>query len=87
MDKIWGPIPLHMAIVEALEKKGSLTEADLVKELKGSYGEVSSRELNKQLMKLEIWGRVRVTKLMKGKRMIELAQPVMARAERNSHRH
>jgi len=76
-----------MAIVEALEKKGSLTEADLVKELKGSYGEVSSRELNKQLMKLEIWGRVRVTKLMKGKRMIELAQPVMARAERNSHRH
>lgn len=87
MSKIWGPIPLHMAIVEALEKKGGMAEAELVKELKHSYGEVSSRELNKELMKLEIWGRIRVTRLMKGKRMVELAEPVVARAERNGHRH
>jgi len=87
MSKIWGPIPLHMAIVEALEKRGAMAEPDLIKELKSSYGELSSRELNKELMRLEIWGRVRVTRLMKGKRMIELVQRAAPRAEGSAHRH
>lgn len=65
---------MHLAVVEVLNKKGPLAEPDLLKELKQMYGDVSPRELNKELMKLEIWGLIRVTKLMKGKRMVELAE-------------
>ncbi len=61
-------------IVEVLEKKGPLTDIDLLKELKSSFGEVSFRELNTNLMRLEIRGVLRVFRLMKGKRQVELAR-------------
>jgi hypothetical protein len=73
LSKIWEPRPLHIAVVEILEKKGSIVDVDLHQELKRSYGDVSFRELNETLMKLEIRGVIRVSKLMRGKRMIELA--------------
>jgi len=63
-----------LAIVEVLEKKGALTDLDLQKELKGSYGEVSFREVNSNLMKLEIIGVLRVSRLMKGKRQVQLIE-------------
>lgn len=74
MSKVWSPRPIELAIVEVLEKKGALTDLDLQKELKGSYGEVSFREVNSNLMKLEIIGILRVTRLMKGKRQVELIE-------------
>ncbi len=40
---------MSLAIVEIVEKKGPLTDLDLHKELKASFGEVSFRELNKNL--------------------------------------
>ena len=64
---------MSLAIVEIVEKKGPLTDLDLHKELKASFGEVSSRELNKNLMKLELGGVLRVSRLMKNKRQVELA--------------
>lgn len=72
-ERIWSPRPLHLAIVELLRKEGTLTDAELLKDLKDSFGELSSRELNKALMKLEISGLIRVSRLMKGKRSVELA--------------
>ena len=74
MSKVWSPRPIELAIVDVLEKKGALTDLDLQKELKGSYGEVSFREVNSNLMKLEIIGVLRVTRLMKGKRQVELIE-------------
>ncbi|OLD05976.1 MAG: hypothetical protein AUJ07_00010 [Crenarchaeota archaeon 13_1_40CM_3_53_5] len=74
MSKVWSPRPIELAIVEVLEKKGALTDLDLQKELKGSYGEVSFREVNSNLMKLEIIGVLRVSRLMKGKRQVELIE-------------
>jgi len=71
---VWSPRPIELAIVEVLEKKGALTDLDLQKELKGSYGEVSFREVNSNLMKLEIIGVLRVSRLMKGKRQVELIE-------------
>jgi len=72
MNKIWGPRPLNLAIVEVLQRKGPLPDEDLLDEVKESYGEVSFRELNSALLKLELGGILRVTRLMKGKRRVEL---------------
>jgi len=72
MDKIWGPRPMHLAVVDILEKKNALTDIDLLHDVKDNFGEISLRELNRVLMKLEISGIIRVTRLMKGKRRVEL---------------
>ncbi len=63
---------MSLAIVELLEKKGPVTDIELQRDLKSNYGEVSFRELNRGLMKLELAGVLRVYRLMKGKRQVEL---------------
>jgi hypothetical protein len=60
MNKVWGPRPLNLAVVEALQRKGPLTDGDLLDQVKESYGEISFRELNSILLKLEINGVLRV---------------------------
>jgi hypothetical protein len=72
LSRIWSPRPMSLAILEVLEKKGSLSDVDLQKELKSNFGELSFRELNRELMKLELAGILWVTRLMKGKRLVEL---------------
>jgi hypothetical protein len=72
MHKVWGPRPLNLAVVESLQRKGPLTDDDLLDEVKDIYGELSFRELNSALLRLELNGVVRVTRLMKGKRRVEL---------------
>ncbi len=69
---------MFLSLVEVLEKKGPMTDIDLQKELKSNFGEVSFRELNRELMKLELAGILRVSRLMKGKRQVELiGKPVI----------
>ena len=63
---------MSLAIVEVLEKKGPVTDIDLQKELKSNFEMVSFRELNRELMKTELAGVLRVSRLMKGKRQVEL---------------
>ncbi len=63
---------MSLSILEVLEKKGSMSDVDLQKELKSNFGEVSFRELNRELMKLELAGILWVSRLMKGKRLVEL---------------
>ena len=58
--------------MEFLGKKGSVTDIDLQKELISNFGETSFRELNRELMKLELAGILRVSRLTKGKRLVEL---------------
>lgn len=70
----WNSRPMNLAVVETLQKKGPTADVELLSELKDSYGDLSFRELNKVLLKLEITGIVRVTRLMKGKRRIELVE-------------
>ena len=72
MSKIWSLRPVSLAIVEVLEKKRPITDIDLLNELKSNYGEVSFRELNWELMKLELAGVLRVSRPTKGKRQVEL---------------
>jgi hypothetical protein len=69
---------MSLSIVEVLEKKGPMTDIDLLKELRSNFGEVSFRELNRELMKLEVTGILRVSRLTKGKRQVELiGKPVI----------
>jgi DNA-binding PadR family transcriptional regulator len=63
---------MSLFIVDVLEKKGPMTDIDLLKQLKSDLGEVSFRELNRELMKLELAGILRVSRLTKGKRQVEL---------------
>lgn len=78
MSKVWSPRPNSLAIVELLEKKGGMTDIALLKELEENVGEVSFRELNRDLMVLEMQGVLRVSRLMKGKRQVELTgKPVI----------
>ena len=63
---------MSLSIVEVLEKKGPMTDIDLLKQLKSDIGDVSFRELNRELMKLELVGILRVSRLTKGKRQVEL---------------
>ncbi len=63
---------MQLSIVEILEKKGALTDIELLKELRANFGEVSFRELNSALMKMELGGVVLVSRLMRGKRQVEL---------------
>jgi len=72
MKTVWAPRPLKLVILETLQNKGALTDIDMLSEVEGRYGELSFRELNSALLKLEINGLIRVTHLMKGKRRVEL---------------
>ncbi len=49
-----------------------MSDVDLQKEVKSNFGEVSFRELNRELMKLELAGVLWVSRLTKGKRLVEL---------------
>jgi len=61
-------------VVYILQKKGAMTDEDLRKELEESYSDISFRELNTILMKLEVNGVVRVSRLLKKKRRVELVE-------------
>jgi len=74
METVWGPQPLQLTVVELIGRKGPLTDDELLKELKTGKKEISFRELNSILMKLEISGLIRVTRQMKGKRRVELVE-------------
>jgi hypothetical protein len=78
LNKIWNPRPVSLFILEALEKKGSMSDIDLQKELESNFGEVNFRELNRELMKLEMAGMVWVSRLAKGKRLVELTGKIMS---------
>ena len=79
LDKVWGPKPLQLSVLDTIGRKGPLTDDELLKEIRNGKEDLSFRELNRILMKLEINGFVRVSRQMKGKRRVELVEQ---RAER-----
>jgi DNA-binding HxlR family transcriptional regulator len=72
MSKFWDVQPLHTSLVEILLKRGgSSTDTEILRALRKSYGELSLRELNKTLMRLEVDGVIYVSKLTKNKKRVE----------------
>ena len=74
MMKTWKPHPLYTQIMETLERKGPMTDAELFDILKATNEGVGFNELNKTLMRMEIEGRVYVSARTKGKRRVELTE-------------
>jgi len=74
LEKVWGPRPLHLSVMDAIKRKGPLTDDELLREMRNSKEDLSFRELNRILMKLELNGLVRVSRQTKGKRLVELVE-------------
>ena len=74
MEKVWGPRPLQLFVLDLIERKGPLTDDELLREIKSGKEDISFRELNRILLKLEVNGLVRVSRQMKGKRRVEIAE-------------
>ena len=74
MDKVWGPRPLQLSVVDVIGRKGPLTDDELLREIRNGKEDLSYRELNGILLKLEVEGVVRVSRQMKGKRRVELVE-------------
>jgi Fe2+ or Zn2+ uptake regulation protein len=55
-------------------RKGPLTDDELLREIRNGKEDLSFRELNRILMKLEVTGIIRVSRQMKGKRRVELVE-------------
>mgnify|MGYP001118818699 CR=1 FL=1 len=72
--KTWKPHPLYTTIVETLERKGPMTDVELYDLLKDSYEGIGFGDLNKNLMRMEIEGKIYVSALTKGKRRVELIE-------------
>jgi len=72
--RTWHPHPLDLTIVEILEKKGAMTDAELFDLLKETHEDLGFGALNKTLMKMEVQGKVYVSSLTKGKRRVELVK-------------
>jgi DNA-binding PadR family transcriptional regulator len=75
LDRVWGPKPLQLSVLDVITRKGPLTDDELLREIRNGKEDLSYRELNGILMKLEVNGMVRVSRQMKGKRRVELVGP------------
>jgi len=74
LEKVWGPRPLQLSVIDLIGRKGPLTDDELLREVRNGKEDMSFRELNRILMKLEVTGIVRVSRQMKGKRRVELVE-------------
>jgi hypothetical protein len=60
-------------VVEALGRGGAQEFDDLLKQVQKYQSDINETEFGKILMEMEIQGLIRVTRMTKGKRRIELA--------------
>ncbi len=74
MEKVWGPRPVQLFVLDVIGRKGPLTDDELLREIRNGKEDLSFRELNGILLKLEVNGLVRVSRQMKGKRRVELVE-------------
>ena len=74
MDRVWGPRPLQLLVLDVVGRKGPMTDDELLREVRNGKEDLSFREMNSILMKLEITGLIRVSRQMKGKRRVEMAE-------------
>jgi len=68
----WKIHPVYLTVVEILQEKGSITDAELIEMLKAFYKEIGLDDLNKTLMAMEISGLIHVSSLTRGRRLVQL---------------
>jgi len=72
--KTWKTRPAYFAMLEALTKKGDLTDDELFAQLKSEFDDLGYKDFNDLLLKLEVSGKIRTSSMARGKRRIELVQ-------------
>jgi hypothetical protein len=70
--KTWKTHPAYFTLLDLLQKKGALTDAELFDGLVEEYEDLGFKDFNELLMRLEISGKIRMTSMARGKRRIEL---------------
>jgi hypothetical protein len=70
--KTWKTHPAYFALLDLLQKKGALTDAELFDALVEEFKDLGFKDFNEILMRLEISGKIRMTSMARGKRRIEL---------------
>ncbi len=68
----WQVQPVYATVIEILEEKGSITDAELFDVLKAFYKEIGFDDLNKTLMRMEVTGLISVSSLAKNRRLVQL---------------
>lgn len=63
---------MQTVVVELLQRKGATTDTELYNMVKEIHGDLGFNVLNKELMRLEIKGVIKVSALARGKRRVEL---------------
>jgi hypothetical protein len=69
--KTWKTHPAYFVLLELLQKKGAMTDAELFEGLTEEFEDLGFKDFNELLMRLEISGKIRVTSRARGKRRIE----------------
>jgi hypothetical protein len=69
-------------VFEIVERKASIIDEDILKELRARKKDLSFRELNGILLKLEIEGLVHVSRQSKGRRLVETVKTPSQRTSR-----
>jgi len=70
--KTWKTHPAYFVLLDLLQKKGALTDAELFDVLVEEFKDLGFKDFNQILMRLEISGKIRMTSMARGKRRIEL---------------
>jgi DNA-binding HxlR family transcriptional regulator len=76
MTELWPVVPLQTVIVESLTRNNNaMFDDELQRVIQGIYGDLTRRELNKALMRLELNGLIHVSVVTKQRRRVELVLP------------
>jgi hypothetical protein len=70
--KTWKIHPAYFVLLDLLQKRGALTDAELFDALVEEFKDLGFKDFNEILMRLEISGKIRMTSMARGKRRIEL---------------
>jgi hypothetical protein len=70
--KTWKTHPAYFVLLDLLQKKGSLTDAELFDALVEEFKDLGFKDFNEILMRLEISGKIRMTSMARGKKRVEL---------------
>lgn len=70
--KTWKTHPAYSTLIDALQKKGAMSDSDLFDALTEEHEDLGFKDFNELLMRLEVAGKIRVTSMSRGKRRVEI---------------
>lgn len=73
--QIWKLTPLKVLVLQIIKKYQVMLDSDLERQLQKYIKNLSSTELNKALLQLEIEGLIHVSQITKTRRKIEVITP------------